>query len=170
MSDAPSPAAVRIRPARSDDAEGIAHVYLESAEYHAGVDPERYSVCAFEPIAARYRAGLQHAPDAGEESITLVAEMSGGIVGFVDTRLYRSPDPMHREILYCNIVEIAVSRQHQSQGIGGQLLQTAEEWGRGQGAQLALLEYNAANQRAGEFYRRRTQYRVASITAIKRLW
>ena len=169
MSEAPCAAAVTIRPAVSEDADGIARTFLESAEYHARLDQERYWIPAVETISARYREGRQHAPDAGEEGITLVAELSGEIVGFIDVRLDRSSDPMHREILYCHVVEIAVSRRRQNQGIGGQLLQAAEDWGRRQGAEFASLEYLAANTRASEFYQRRMGYCVVSITAIKRL-
>jgi len=43
MDEAPSPAAITIRPAVSEDADGIAGTFLESAEYHARLDPERYS-------------------------------------------------------------------------------------------------------------------------------
>jgi GNAT superfamily N-acetyltransferase len=161
--------AITIRPAVREDADGIARTYLESAEYHARLDPERYSVPAVETIAARYREGRQHPQDAGAESITLVAELSGEIVGFIDARLDRSPDAMHREIIYCHVVEIAVSGRHQNQGVGGRLLQAAEDWGRGQGAEFALLEYHAANTRAREFYQMHMGYRVAHITAIKRL-
>ena len=167
MSEAPRPAAITIRAACSEDADGITRTYMESAEYHFRLDPERYWILPADAITARYREGWQHPPEADGKSITLVAEFGGEIVGFVDAQLYRSPDPMHREMLYCHIVEIAVSRRHQSQGIGGRLLQAAEEWGRRQGAELALLEYNVANTRSGEFYHRRMGYRVASITAIK---
>ena len=76
---------------------------------------------------------------------------------------------MHREIVYCHIAEIAVSKRHQNQGIGGRLLQAAENWGVGLGAELASLEYHIANSRAGLFYQQRMGYRVASVTAIKRL-
>jgi ribosomal protein S18 acetylase RimI-like enzyme len=76
---------------------------------------------------------------------------------------------MHREMIYCHIAEIAVSIRHQNQGIGGRLLQAAEDWGRRHGAAFASLEYHAANARAGAFYRRRMGYSVAAITAIKRL-
>ncbi len=89
-------------------------------------------------------------------------------MGFVDVRLTRSPDPMHREMLYCHTVEIAVSSSHRRHGVGALLLQAAEAWGRGQGAQLASLEYLAANQRAELFYER-LGYRAGSIVAIKRL-
>jgi ribosomal protein S18 acetylase RimI-like enzyme len=169
MGEASSPVAITIRPAVSEDANGIVRAYLESAEYHAGLDPERYWVPEVEAISARYREGRQHPPEAGGEVITLVAELSGEIVGFVDARLDRSPDPMHREITYCHIVEIAVSRRRQNQGIGGRLLEAAEDWGRRQGAEFASLEFLATNARAGEFYQRRMGYHVAAMIAIKRL-
>jgi len=76
---------------------------------------------------------------------------------------------MHRELVYCQILEIAVSKGAQRHGIGGRLLRAAEDWGRGQGAEFALLEYHAANNHAREFYHRRMGYDVASITAIRRL-
>ena len=114
--------------------------------------------------------------------ITLVAEIADPlkqekpgqgtqteIVGFVDVELYRSPDPMLREFLYCHVMEIAVNSRYQSQGIGERLLRAAEEWGRQQGAEFALLEYLTANTRAGEFYQRRMGYRVAAMMAVKRL-
>ena len=169
MSDAPYPAAIEIRPAVPDDADAIARTFIESAAYHAELDPERYWIPAVETISARYREGRQHPSDAGGRVTTLVAELSGEIVGFIDARLEQSPDAMHREMIYCLIAEIAVSRGHRSQGIGGRLLRAAEDWGRRRGAEFALLEYHTANTRAGLFYQERMGYRPASITAIKRL-
>jgi ribosomal protein S18 acetylase RimI-like enzyme len=156
-----------IRPALPGDAEGIARTFLESAEYHAGLDPERYSIPDASAIATRYREGRAHPPDA--TAVTLVAERDGGIGGFVDVRLERSPDPMHRDILYCHIVEIAVSAGHQRRGIGKELLEAAEAWGRRQGATFASLEYLAGNTRAARLYQDRMGYRVGALTAVKRL-
>ncbi len=154
-----------IRPARPEDAEGLARVYLESAEYHAQLDSERYSVPGADAIASRYRENRQH---AGADGRTFVAEISGDIVGFVDARLDRSPDPMHRDMTYCHIVEIAVAARHQRRGIGAQLVRAAEDWGRARGAALASLEYLAANARAAAFYRD-IGYAPGAVTAIKRL-
>lgn len=161
-------AQIAIRPVGSNDAEGITRVYLESADYHAGLDAERYWIPDANVIAARYREGRQHPPEAAGEAVTLVAEAGGEIVGFVDAGLTQSPDPMHREMLYCHVVEIAVSGTYQGQGVGAQLLRAAEDWGRKQGATMALLEYLAVNQPAALFYER-LGYRPASINAIKRL-
>jgi GNAT superfamily N-acetyltransferase len=163
------PLPITIRPAIAEDADGIACTLLESAYHHASLDPARYRVPSFEVVSARYRDGKQHPLDAGAKAITLVAELRGEIVGFVDALLERSPDPMHRELVYCHIAEIAVRRQDQSQGIGGRLLQSAEAWGRQHGADFASLEYHTANTTADKFYQQRMGYRAAHITAIKRL-
>jgi ribosomal protein S18 acetylase RimI-like enzyme len=155
MNEAPSPVAITIRPAVSEDADGIARAFVESAEYHTRLDPKRYLTPAVEIISARYREGRQHQSDGGEEGITLVAELSREIVGFVDARLEQSPDAMHREITYCHVAEIAVSSRHQEQGIGERLLRAVEDWGRRQGTESPSLEYHAANTRASTFYQRR---------------
>jgi ribosomal protein S18 acetylase RimI-like enzyme len=153
---------VTIRPGTPEDAVGITRVFLESAEHHARLDPECYFVPDAETISAIYREG--HA-----EGTTLVAEDNGEIVGFVDVHLSRFPDPMHQKRVYCHITEIAVRTQHQSHGIGRELLIAAEEWGRQQGASYGLLEFHPANTRAAEFYQQRMGYRPSSTTVIKRL-
>jgi ribosomal protein S18 acetylase RimI-like enzyme len=169
MCEAPDSAGITVRPAVPEDADGIARTFLESAEYHARLDPERYSAPAVESVSARYRERRQHPPETGGEGITLVAELNGEIVGFIDARLEQSPDAMHREMIYCHMAEIAVNSQYQNQGIGRRLLRAAEDWGRRQGAEFASLEYHAANTRASLFYQQRMGYRLASITAIRRL-
>jgi ribosomal protein S18 acetylase RimI-like enzyme len=169
MEDTTHTAAANIRPAVPEDADEIARAYLESAEHHAQLDRERYWVPSGEAISVRYRNGWQHPSEADGKTITLVADLDGEIVGFVDARIQRSPDAMHRDLTYCHVAEIAVSNRHQSQGIGARLLRAAEDWGRAQGADFASLEYLAANTRAGVFYQQRMGYHTASITAIKRL-
>lgn len=159
---------ITIRPAVSEDANAIARTFLESAEYHARLDPERYLIPASETVSTRYREGRQHQANGCGENITLVAALGAEIVGFIDVRLESSPDPMHRRILYCHIAEIAVSQRYQSQGIGGQLLRAAEEWGRQHGAHFGSLEYLVANTRAGKFYQD-CGYSIAATIAIKRL-
>ena len=158
---------ITIRPSASADADEIARLFLESAEYHAGLDAERYASVDAESVSARYSSGLQHPAHA--VCVTLIAERHGEIVGFIDARLDRSPDPMHREMDYCSIAEIAVDKPYRNQGVGARLILAAEEWGRRQGAEFAVLEYHVANFVADCFYRWRLGYRAVSITAVKRL-
>jgi ribosomal protein S18 acetylase RimI-like enzyme len=159
----------QFRPATSEDAAAIARIFLESAEYHARLEPERYGIPDRESVIARYRARARQMRDGNVEAITLLAVIENDVVGFVDAALERSPDLMHRDLTYCHIVEIAVALSHQSQGVGERLLTAAEEWGRERGADLASLEFLAANTRAGAFYQRRMGYRVVAHTAVKPL-
>jgi len=76
---------------------------------------------------------------------------------------------MHRDLLYCDIAEIAVIRRDHNKGIGGKLLQAAEIWGCEHGAHYASVEYHASNTTASEFYQQRMGYQVAHITVIKSL-
>jgi len=167
MAEVSNPALVEIRRAVPEDADGIARTFLESAEYHSELDPERYSAPAVETISARYREDRQHPSHGDTEATTVVAELNGEIVGFIDASLEQSPDAMHRKMIYCHIAEIAVRFGHRNQGIGGRLLRAAEDWGFRLGAEFASLEYHAANTRAGLFYQERVGYRLASMTAIK---
>jgi ribosomal protein S18 acetylase RimI-like enzyme len=156
---------VRIRPATSEDAEPIARAYLQSAEHHAAIDPERYHVPDRAAIMERYRTGGQHLR-IGPDCITLVAEVGSDVAGFVDARLERPIDLMHRPMLYCYVVEIAVAIECRSQGIGKLLLEAAERWGRANGASFLSLEYNTRNPRAAAFYER-LGYEAASVVMSK---
>lgn len=169
MGEARHSVSIKIRSAVPEDADGIARAFLESAEFHAKLDPERYLIPALETISMHYREGRQHPSDASTGVVTLVAEFNGEIVGFIDARLDESPDAMHREMIYCHIAEIAVRREHRNQGIGKRLLLAAEDWGCRLGAEFSSLEYHASNTRASLFYQQRMGYHPAAITAIKRL-
>ena len=158
---------IQIRRFDPSDAERLALVYLDSARHHASIDPERYIVPPLDDVMARYLGGGQHPPDA--YSLTLVAEHGSEIVGFVDGWLQRPTDLMHRPVTICFIAEIGVSESARSQGIGALLMQAMEAWGRTNGAEYTLLEYNAHNARARRFYEERMGYRSGSTVAIKRL-
>ena len=160
--------AIAIRPAVSTDAEQIACIYMDSAGQHAELDPERYGLPSRQAISERYRESRQYGDQADVNHISFVAQAAEAIVGFIDVRLDRSPDPMHREMIYCHVAEIAISSRYRNRGIGAKLLGAAEGWGRAHGATFASLEYHARNTRAGAFYER-AGYSVAAITAIKRL-
>ena len=156
------------RPAAYGDVEGIVNALLASAEHHARLDPERYFVPAAGTLLTRYR-DMMRLPDEGDAWIMMVAEDGGEIAGFVEARLEQSPDPMHKDVRYCHVGELAVQRRYRNQGIGAGLLGAAEDWGRRRGAAFASLDYHAANTRAAAFYQRRMGYAIAAITAIKGL-
>lgn len=157
--------AAQIRPATTADAEGITRVFLESADHHARIDPERYFVPERDLIVEHYRTGQQH-PSQTHRTITLVAEIEGEIAGFLDARLREPFDAMHRNMTYCFIADIAVAESYRSQGVGEQLMDAAEEWGRRNGAKFVTLEHHVDNHRAAGFYQR-LGYQPAAVVAIK---
>ena len=167
MSEADFEAEIEIRAATPEDAGAVAEIFLESAEHHVELDGERYRVPTLEMISTRYREGRQHPEDA--QAITLVAELGGEVIGFIDVRLEQSSDAMHREMTFCHVSEIAVRDGRRSRGVGGLMMRAAEEWGRSMGAEFASLEFHNGNTRASRFYQERMGYRPVSITAIKRL-
>src|SRR6185369_7667716 len=75
-----------IRAATADDAAGIARVYMESAEYHARLEPDRYWLPSLDAITAQYRERGRLSQTNGD-AITLVAELDAQVVGFVDAKL-----------------------------------------------------------------------------------
>jgi ribosomal protein S18 acetylase RimI-like enzyme len=160
-------ASVRIRPATPEDAEAITRIYTQSAEHHARMDPERNHVPDQTAIAERYRTGRQH-PDEETESVTLISEMDGSVVGFLDARVVRPFDPMYRPLTYCFVADIAVAEEHRSEGVGEKLMRACEDWAKEQGAGFVSLEHHVSNTRAAAFYER-LGYRSASVVAIKRL-
>jgi ribosomal protein S18 acetylase RimI-like enzyme len=160
-------ASVRIRPATPGDAEAITGIYTQSAELHAGLDPERNHVPDRIGIEERYRRGRQH-PDQDSPTITLVAETDGTVIGFLDARLIQPFDPMYRPMTYCFVADIAVAESHRSEGVGEQLMHAGEAWAKEHGADFVSLEYHIGNTRAASLYER-LGYRPASVVAIKRL-
>lgn len=154
-----------IRLALPTDAEGITEVYMESAEHHAQIDPERCHFPDRNFIETRYRRGKQH-PDPTAPAITLVAELNDKIIGFLDAQLQKPFDPMLRPFTYCFIADVAVAATHRSQGVGQQLLEAVELWAKEQKADYLSLIYNSGNPRAGELYAR-LGYQPGAISLTK---
>jgi ribosomal protein S18 acetylase RimI-like enzyme len=142
--------------------------WRESAEHHAQLDPYRYHVPDESFVVERYRLGQQHPDATSNETLTLVAELDGVIAGFLDARLERPFDAMHRQLTFCFIADIAVSKEYQNRGAGEQLLRAAEEWGSSRGAEFVALEYLAANEKAARFYEK-LGYSRAAVIAMRRL-
>ena len=132
---APEPAPVRIRPASSEDVDGIWHVHNESirALCSGRYQPREISAwIAFRPPEA-YRAAL------GSRNL-FVAESAGEIVGFGQF------DPARGEVEACYVSPEAVGR-----GIGSDLLARMEGLARSTGHKVMHLN---ATLNAEPFYAR----------------
>lgn len=129
-----------IRAARREDAADLAALAVELG-YENSV----------EDIAARLGDLLDRADHA-----VLVAVDSSRVTGWAHLRIshqLQSPD-------YAELTGLVVTERVRSMGIGGQLLNAAENWARTQGMDLLRLRSNVARTRAHHFYLERGYFEL----------
>ncbi|WP_435738193.1 GNAT family N-acetyltransferase [Cellulosimicrobium sp. PMB13] len=127
----PEAPAVRVRPARADDAEAVWPLVQELATSYV---PERAAFDASLPA-------LLAAPD----SFVVVATAAEDVVGYLAANRHGT--------LYANapvvwVGEVVVDAAARRRGVGRLLLRAAEEWASASGAAYVSL----ATRRAAEFY------------------
>jgi GNAT superfamily N-acetyltransferase len=166
--DGPGRHPVVVRPFRPEDADAVAEALVDSSIHHVELDPQRYRPLDGATIAAEYRAGRTYRGERGAETVTLVAEVDGRVVGMADVRI-AYPGGSHRPDRYGLVEELAVREADRRRGAGTALLDAAEDWARRHGCRYAVLDYNAANVEAERFYRERMGYRPAGVIVIKDL-
>jgi GNAT superfamily N-acetyltransferase len=125
----------RIRPAQPEDSARIAELATQ-----LGYPSNPHDI-------ARRLAQLQRS----EESGVLVAQLRGGeIAGWIGMFVFRSISDDPR----VEISGFVVDEDLRSQGIGGKLLEGAEQWAREKGYRAIGLRCNVLRERAHAFYLR----------------
>jgi ribosomal protein S18 acetylase RimI-like enzyme len=163
-------AVIVVRPIDPErDADAVAEALVDSSIHHTSLEPGRYEVLDPATVAADYRRGRQHPSGTpAAERATLVAELDGRLVGFVDVRVAH-PGGSHRPLRYGYVAEIAVAAPARRRGVGAELLRAAEAWARERGCTYAVLDYNVHNDDARRFYRDKMGYRPAGEIVLKEL-
>lgn len=141
---------VRIRPARSDDAEALATVHVRSWQAaYAGLIPQTYldnlSLARRVDLWKRILAGT-----AWPSSGTLVAEVEDKVVGFVS--LFPSRDDDQDPTLVGEVTSIYTVPEAWGRGIGRALMQAAIGRLTDAGYAAATLWVLDTNTRARRFY------------------
>ena len=135
---------VRIRPIASSDAEAFLSLclaldsdtrtmMLEPGERSISVDDQHRRI-------ADLRTGTQHE--------TLVADLEGRLVGFIEIEA-----GSYRRNRHSASLALGVLRESRGQGIGGQLLSAAEGWARAHGLHRLELTVMVHNEPALRLYR-----------------
>jgi ribosomal protein S18 acetylase RimI-like enzyme len=156
---------VRVRPARLEDSGALADIYMASAEHHVRLDPSLYRQPEWEHLEERYRSRLP----SGEESVILVAERGGEVVGLVEVQL-KAPDGeprMLRDAVSAE-VDVAVLPDSRGSGVGTELMAAAEAWAFEHGAEFMTLQVHTANVDAIRFYQERHGWRTSGLFMLKR--
>jgi GNAT superfamily N-acetyltransferase len=160
---------IEVRPLDPErDVDAVAAALVDSSIHHASLEPERYRILDPAVVADDYRTGRQHSSGRPGERATLVAELDGKVVGFVDVRVVY-PGGSHRPLRYGYVSELAVAEPARRRGVGAALLAAAEAWARDHSCVYATLDYNARNLDAGRFYLDRMGYRPAGEIVLKEL-
>jgi GNAT superfamily N-acetyltransferase len=165
--------AVTIREARADDAEGIARLSRENSAYYVGLAQELFRLPDEEGFVQFIED--DEAWRARPDTLALVADDGGAIAGYLEASV-QHPDETarwqgQRDLsairLFINFVGTADA--YKRRGVATQLVQAAEEWGREQGAVVALCDTFIDSPLSVPFWERRMGYARRAIVFRKRL-
>lgn len=146
-----------IRPAKPEDAAGLAVAARDLAEQYAAREPERFGVPDPEAQVAALTRWLEMPP--AENAVWLIADAEGEAVGDAFAQLHEPVEDaavqpqrdVGRRRAYLDY--LAVRASHRGQGIGSRLLDAVEQWAREKGAELISTDTNLrSNFGAIEFY------------------
>ena len=139
-----------VRPARADDADGIAHVHVEAARTaYRGLMPDDYlESVTLEARTAQWREWLSK--DDGDADILVAEGESGDIAGIVAV----GPDKASTRPETGELRMINVAPSAWGSGIGADLLRAGEQRLRDLGYDEAVLWVIEKNSRARRFYER----------------
>lgn len=156
---------ITVREATVEDAEGVAAVYVSSAEHHHAIDPDFYRVPATEAVVARLRERI---PDEADDSVLLVAQVNGQVAG--SCRVALVPAPSDASMLLPRPgaeLDIAVLAGFRGQGVGQALMSHGERWAAARGARLLMLNTHEQNTDAIRIYTERHSYRRVGLLLVK---
>jgi GNAT superfamily N-acetyltransferase len=166
-------ARIQIRPARPGDGDDLARGWIEMGTHYAALDPDAFGAPAADGLAAWFEELLRQ--PRGDDSVWLVAEVGGRVVGAVDAHLERPVADASRQILRdlarlrVSVDALGVEEAYRRQGVGTQLMRAVEAWGRDRGAARVVLTTFADSPTSIPFYRRRMGYRQRSVVFGKDL-
>jgi GNAT superfamily N-acetyltransferase len=112
-----------IRPARIEDAAGIARVHIDSwRSTYKGIVPDDYlASMSYEERTQRWRTGLSNPSRIAYDFVA--EDETGQIIGFISGGRTQEPDPVYKGELYA----IYLLQQWQGQGTGRCLTETLVE-------------------------------------------
>ncbi len=167
-------ASISIRPPRAGDGESLARTWLDAAHFYANLNPELFQVPDSDGLAQWCEEWTVNA--VSSDRLLLVAADGGQVVGFISASIQPPVKNAARQFvrdvgLTRLLINALVVRQaYWRQRIGTQLMAAAEDWGRSQGAQIALLDTYIASPVSVTFYENRAGYVRKSLLFRKTLF
>ena len=166
-------AAVILRAPRAGDGDGLARSWLDAGADYATLNPDLFQIPQADGLAQRLEEWLLSI--TSEEAHALVAEKDGQVVGFVTAAVERPVEnaagQLLRDLGRVRVVihALIVQEAHRRQGTGTRLMEAAEEWARGRGAVIALLDTYIESSLSVPFYEQRMGYSRRTLRFRKEL-
>ena len=141
---------IRFRPGSIDDLESIVELWIESARFHARLEPRfQYAPDVTQPTKEYYAKQLQ-----SENSYVGVAQSSDDIVGFISAQVHERP-PIHVPRRMGFIDGLFVKSSVRRLGIGTRLWHMALDWLKLQEVHKAHVTVASMNPESIEFWRKK---------------
>jgi GNAT superfamily N-acetyltransferase len=146
---------------------------MDAARHYAELDADAFQVPPADGLVAWFEELVQRPPS--EDTVWLVAEVDGRVVGDVSARLERPTEDAARQLLrdlgrvLLYVDALGVEEAYRRRGVGARLMQAVEEWGRDKGAVRSVLTTYHASPLSVPFYEQRMGYDRRSIVFEKRL-
>lgn len=139
--------AITIRRATISDAETLARLWKELADYHADLAPE------FALVPQSATLFLNHLSDLiqNQDCCILLAEDEGAAVGFISGMIQENP-PVFSERWVGHISNALVTARLRRRGVGRQLVGGMKEWFGERGISVIHLSAAVANPAGIEFW------------------
>jgi GNAT superfamily N-acetyltransferase len=157
---------VVIRQARSGDGIGIADLHLDTAASLRLLDPTRFKLPQADGMAEWIDADLA---TVGMDWNCFVAVEDDRIVGQVEAKLHPPFDSARFQTIAGlgsargEVNSLGVLSSHRRRGIGKALMAAAEEWLRGRGASIVILDTFLRSPESVPFYESIGYERVSVI-------
>ena len=161
---------VTVRESRPGDGEQIARIHRESGRLYRELAPDLFR----EPDADGLAEFCEPEPPR-DDLLQLVAEIDGAITGFLEAQLVpplegaryqRNPD---LGLTRLSIGAVETDEAYRRRGVATALVSTAEEWGRSQGASVALCDTWVGSPLSVPFWEERMRYHRRAIIFRKPL-
>jgi GNAT superfamily N-acetyltransferase len=163
-----------IRDIRPGDGEGCARAWLDAGRHYAARDPEVIQVPDADGLAEWFEEAIRE-PRTADTSWLVAEHPEDGPIGMIEARIVRPAPDAHRQLqrdlgrtrLVVNL--LAVTEGYRRRGVGTALMEAAEEWGRSEGAVLAVTDTNLSSPLSVPFYVERMGYRRQAVLLRKAL-
>jgi len=162
-----------LRPPRPGDGTGLARCWLDAGASYAALNPTLFQVPAADGLAQSLEDRFLHL--AVNDALVLVADTAGQVVGYLIATI-EQPSPRAATDASCDaglvrlVIDALIVREaSRYQGVGTQLMEAAEQWGRGRGATIALLETYVDSSLSVPFYEQHLGYSRRAVRFRKDL-